>query len=76
MLHNIHRHPAEYESYLNNSFQTFNSLSGETLISSDNQQRCMDSEENKKPGLMYFILMLVAIGCVVYGLYGWITGLW
>lgn len=36
----------------------------------------MDADENKKPSLMYIVLMLVAIGCVVYGIYGWVTGLW
>jgi len=36
----------------------------------------MDADENTKPGLMYVILMIVAIGCVIYGVYGWTTGLW
>ncbi len=48
----------------------------ENLISSGTQHICMDTEENKKPGLMYYVLMLVAIGCVTYGIYGWITGMW
>ncbi len=33
-------------------------------------------EESEKPGLMYYVLMLVAFGCVIYGVYGWVTGKW
>ncbi|HJJ56928.1 MAG TPA: hypothetical protein O0W79_05180 [Methanocorpusculum sp.] len=37
-----------------------------------------ESEKPKfqKPGLMYYVLMVVAIGCVIYGVYGWVTGKW
>ncbi|HJJ42543.1 MAG TPA: hypothetical protein O0W90_04430 [Methanocorpusculum sp.] len=33
-------------------------------------------DERKGPGLMYYVLMLVAIGCIIYGVYGWATGKW
>ncbi|HJJ36891.1 MAG TPA: hypothetical protein O0X27_06950 [Methanocorpusculum sp.] len=33
-------------------------------------------EPGKKPGLMYIVLMVVALGCVIYGVYGLVTGLW
>ena len=36
----------------------------------------MSMEKSEKPGLMYYVLMLGAAGCVIYGLYGWITGKW
>jgi len=36
----------------------------------------MDEDDKTKPGLMYIILMIVATGCVIYGVYGWVTGLW
>jgi hypothetical protein len=36
----------------------------------------MDEDQNTKPSLMYIILMIVAIGCVIYGVYGWVTGQW
>jgi hypothetical protein len=61
---------------LNNLFQALNSLLCGSLILSDKQHGCMDAEDNTKPGLMYVILMIVAIGCVIYGIYGWVTGQW
>lgn len=36
----------------------------------------MDADEKTRPSLMYIVLMIVAIGCVVYGIFGWVTGLW
>ena len=34
----------------------------------------MSMEKSDKPGRMYYVLMLVAAGCVIYGVYGWVTG--
>ena len=36
----------------------------------------MSMDKSEKPGLMYNVLMLVALGCVIYGVYGWVTGQW
>ncbi|HJJ31697.1 MAG TPA: hypothetical protein O0X97_05565 [Methanocorpusculum sp.] len=33
-------------------------------------------QPGKKPGFMYYVLMLVALACVIYGIYGWVTGKW
>ncbi|HJJ48081.1 MAG TPA: hypothetical protein O0X39_03690 [Methanocorpusculum sp.] len=33
-------------------------------------------QKRKGPGLMYIILMIVAAGCVIYGVYGLVTGLY
>ena len=33
-------------------------------------------EPGKKPSIMYYILMAVALGCIAYGVYGWVTGKW
>lgn len=45
---------------------------------------CMDEkkrhaialEPGKKPGLMYILLMIVAAACVIYGIFGLVTGKW
>ena len=36
----------------------------------------MSMDKSEKPGLMYYALMLVALSCVIYGVYGWVTGQW
>ncbi|MPL82588.1 hypothetical protein SDC9_28533 [bioreactor metagenome] len=61
---------------LNNLFQPLNSLLCGSLILQPLKRVSMDADEKTRPSLMYIVLMIVAVGCIVYGIYGWITGLW
>jgi len=41
------------------------------------QQGEQQGEQKRKgPGFMYIILMIVAAGCLIYGIYGLVTGLY
>lgn len=60
----------------NNLFQSLNSLLCGSLIFQPLEQVSMDADEKTKPSVMYIVLMIVAIACVIYGVYGWVTGSW